>query len=94
MTAIATALGEIVDRRPSAGSRAVAVSSGSAIELQVVAAPSPRIQSGTSEHDPLGLVQLAAAGLDLVWHGPSGGVKAIDTICRTGFYLATLNRGW
>jgi hypothetical protein len=101
ITAIATALGDIVDRRPSAGSRAGsragAVSSGSAIELQVVASPSPRIQSGgtSSEHDPLGLVQLAAAGLDLVWHGPSGGVKAIDTICRTGFVnLATLNTGW
>jgi hypothetical protein len=45
--------------------------------------------------EPSLILGLAAAGLDLVWHGTSGGVSAMENICRTGFAdLSKLNVGW
>jgi hypothetical protein len=42
--------------------------------------------------EPSLILGLAAAGLDLVWHGTSGGVSAMENICRTGFAdLSKLN---
>jgi hypothetical protein len=35
--------------------------------------------------EPSLILGLAAAGLDLVWHGTSGGVGAMENICGTGF---------
>ncbi len=46
--------------------------------------------------EPSLILGLAAAGLDLVWHGTSGGVSAMENICRTGFadLSSKLNVGW
>lgn len=45
--------------------------------------------------DVITAADIARAGLDLVWHGSSGGLPTIDSICRTGFVnLSILNKGF